>query len=201
MQVSLSVRSERKTIRSLNLTGMKLTHGMSFRVLRDDEGNSIFELVTSHGMPVMAFLYKKFSPRSLSWKREVFGKLTIFGSDQQIDADTARAMVPVQEVESLPDREMWQAGSTFGEDAFWASPQMRLEVTTRVRGGCYVNVIHNNYGTVAYFDYPDKQPDNDTVLTFVMQLRKHLHLTQAIRVESRLEHKVLCWYIPKTLMT
>lgn len=186
----------RKRLEYMSIDGMHLYQGIQIRALRDPEGNSLFEFVSKSGNPLMAFLFRGFSEKSLRWKQDQFACKFCPADQYPTSFQEVGKLVPVYDVQALPEREMWQANTTMGEDAFWCEQNMRLEIISFPGGGCTVELISPSFSNFAMFRDKQRPADDDAVTSFALKLRKMLHTDRQIRVECLCEYGRVCSYIP-----
>ena len=171
-------------------------HTCQMKVRCDRQNNAVFELCCDNTV-VMAFLYRDMRPWGLRQRREAFGRL--FQPEQTAPNVIPFNVLPTEILETLPEYPYWQLSSPLGEDAFWACEGIRLSARSSGKKKTILSILLLGGLEVASFRIDGLECDDEDALEAALTLRERLHVHQQIRIESRMDHHTIVWYIPSRL--
>ena len=159
-----------------------------------DMDQNVMLQVSIHGKPVMAFRFNDLSPSAFASLRSrwaqcylsVYGlgarpKYARYAVKERTDWHNA---IPITTVIELPTLDMWNTQTKWFEDAFWASPDMRLRIVPGgVEGSC-IELVTPDEQTAGWFRFSSLTSEDPTVHELAFGLQDSLHLSRPIRVES-----------------
>lgn len=190
-----------RTYRMFPMTNLRLYRSVKFHLLVDQGNNCLFELRTETGMPLMAFLYRKFSTKNIVRKRYIFAKHFCEAEETSATPEEIGCLIPMENVAQLPDREMWLPHTDMGEDAFWCESGLRLEILAFPKG-CSIELVSRHFGNFACFRDPVSRSDSDHIVDFALAARKLLHSEAQVRIESLCpDRSRICSYVPVKLFS
>lgn len=180
---------------NVDLSGIRLAHGYTFRVLQDRHRNALFELVDHLGTAYMAFLYRACQPPTLDLLRDTFSTCWYPSNRFPLSRQEAIDSVPLETADNLPDLDMWEAHSSMGEDAFWAKPDLLMEIQP-MGSGSSTEIMCRGQRSFAYLRNYELDPSDETVTSQALELRRVLHTKNQIKVQTRMSGITASWYIP-----
>lgn len=184
---------------SVNFKRMQLNPDIcQMRVLRDDSGNALFELLCE-GRTVMAFQYNGLRPWELNQRRDAFSRL--FEAGKKDPGMVYYSMLPTQTVPKLPDYPVWGVQSPLRETGFWACNDIRLCVKSSGTKAADILVNTETGQSIARFSISGHDCDDEEVLDAAMTLRKRMHIQHPIRIESIWGQEKLIWFHPPMLLS
>lgn len=191
------MRTKAESFRYVDLEGLRLSHAAKFHILVS--GESLLLELRLRNRPIVAFLFNRFPKQKVRLKQEIIAVKTCPIESYPLSKEEIDVLVPVSTVDRFPARDYWKITSSYGEDFFWCSDDLRFEIMPH-RNGCTVYLRTWGGEEVAFFPMSKRLSDDEKVLDYALLLRKVFHIQQQIRVESFLhERQRICWYIPSRL--
>lgn len=194
---STALQYERLSYDPVSLKRMRINkYSCQMRTKTDGNGSALFELFCD-GTAVMAFLFTGLRAWELNQRRDAFARLF---RTEQLDGNLIYFnLLPTEVVAALPDYPMWKIDSPLGESGFWASDELRISTRSSGKKKTTVSVLLMGGLEVAHFVIDGMECDDEAALDAALSLRTLLHIKQQIRVESRMDHNTIVWYIPSKI--
>lgn len=168
-------------------------HSCQMYVKSNTQGDAVFELYCDN-TAAMAFTFTGLRHWELRQRREAFSRL--FHAELLDGSLIYFNLLPTETVETLPTYPTWETNSPLGETGFWASADLRMSVHSTGRKKSTISILLMGGLEVASFEVEGLECDDENVLDAALDLRKKLHIQQQVRIESRVDHHTVVWYIP-----
>lgn len=189
---------------TIDLSTMKWGRDCSFDVLRDPNDTALLRVMQNEKM-VFAFQFDNINQEDLDALRSSWAESYLKKQEENVQLSFTpvrrekdwKQEIPVIPVDVVPNLEMQSTTTTWQEDGFWASPEMRMSITPRASSGAYVDLLHMGGQTIGGLIFTDQKPTDDVVQKRALELRDRLQIKLPIRVETA-RIKPTSYYIPAT---
>lgn len=185
----------------IDLTQINWDRFCRFDALHAANGDAMLRVLLS-GKPVIALRFDACSVSRLQGIRHKWGQAyySVYGLEDRRGMKSSvkerndwSDIVPVSYVDTLPHLEMWDGSTRWGEDAFWASPELRILVSQE-GGGCCVKLLELTGIQVGKYRFACLNSRDSVVEALALFLKEKLRIASLVRFEESRRGKLCAWY-------